>query len=71
MFGVRGRNCLRFFYSMNGFHCGELLVFLDTGFGRQSKWFMTGDKLADWFSAAVDLDMDNKREVSGSQLSQS
>ncbi len=59
-----GQNCLRFYYSMNGFHCGTLDVYTRTNNGpRVIKWKMLGDQGKGWDRAAVDLDMNSVNEV--------
>lgn len=59
-----GRNCLRFYYSMNGFHCGQLAVYNRMNNGnRVMRWKMEGDQGRDWQRAAVDLDMNSVTEV--------
>ena len=60
-----GRNCLRFYYSMNGFHCGELAVYTRIKNGnRVTRWKLDGDlETRDWQRAAVDLDMSSVTEV--------
>ncbi len=52
---------------MNGFHTGILRVFTNTGNGREIKWALQGDQMQDWKQAAVDLTINNPREVSNAR----
>lgn len=58
-----GANCLRFFYTMNGFHTGTLLVYVIRNGVRQQRWFLRGDQLQDWHQAAVELNLDGVSQV--------
>lgn len=59
-----GPNCLRFYYSMNGFHCGQLTVYTRVNNGnRVTRWKMAGDQGRGWQSAAVDVNMNGVTEV--------
>lgn len=59
-----GSNCLRFYYSMNGFHIGTLLVYTRVNNGnREKKWGLSGDQLTGWKRAGVELDMEGVTEV--------
>ena len=62
-FNRRGRSCLRFAYSMNGFHVGDLRVYEKGSAGKVYKWVLYGDQGQDWHSAAVDFNMDSVSEV--------
>ena len=59
-----GLACLRFAYNMNGFHMGELMVFVMENGQKKEKWTMSGDQLQDWHLAAVDLRMNSVSQVS-------
>lgn len=53
-----GSRCLRFWYSMNGYHVGALRVLQSdssTNFQRVQRWEMTKDQKIRWKEAAVDL----------------
>lgn len=57
--------CLRFYYTMNGFHTGALRVYrLINDVRREFLWEMSGDKLPGWHIAVIDINMTSVTEVS-------
>jgi len=64
MFEQGGLSCLTFDYNMNGFHCGELLIFVEyVHQDRKTLWQMEGDKYEKWHGAALDVSMDGVTKI--------
>jgi hypothetical protein len=61
-----GNNCLRYAFSMNGYHIGTLSTFIVKNGVRQYTWSLTGDQSPDWKQAAVDMNMDSVSQVTKS-----
>jgi hypothetical protein len=56
--------CLRFFYTMNGFHTGTLRVYkIISDVRREFVWMMSGDQLPGWKSAVIEINMTSVTEV--------
>jgi len=56
--------CMRFYFTMNGFHTGILRVYrVISDVLRDFLWMMSGDQLPGWKIAAVDINMTSVTEV--------
>ena len=58
-----GDVCLNFQYSMNGFHIGELRVYVIQNGVREVKWRLAGNQQPGWKRAAVMIDMSGVTQV--------
>ena len=63
-FNMQSEGCLRFYYTMNGFHCGSLSVFSRRDDGPSvAMWSLSGDQHQNWHKAAIDFSMSSDLQV--------
>ncbi|ELT88549.1 hypothetical protein CAPTEDRAFT_218762 [Capitella teleta] len=58
-----GNNCLRYAFTMNGYHIGTLRAYMMKNGNREYAWTLTGDQSPDWKQAAVDLNMNSVSQI--------